>query len=157
MVNTIQEVEILNAFLYGTNDPHVRVINPLQAKGYDNWQEAIVPQGDYSILTNADFINWANELEAQRTTEQILETAQSVTRKDIIVRIRSELESATPDWATLYTDVRDFVLSNPRLTQALQNRVILHETAYGISIDTGTLQGKARYLDIALTLISLYL
>lgn len=94
---------------------------------------------------------------ANQITEQQLESARIINRDNIANRIRNELQQGSPDWATLYTDVRNFVLSNASLTQAMVNRVALHEAAYGISIDVNTLQGKARYLDIALTLIPLYM
>jgi hypothetical protein len=94
---------------------------------------------------------------SEQASKQQLDDARKVNRGNILERVRTELEQESPDWATLYTDARNFVLSNARLTQAMLNRVALHEAAYGISIDSTTQAGKARYLDIALTLIPLYM
>lgn len=97
MVTTIQEVSILQAYVYGTGNNYVRALNAGQKTGYDNWQDAIEPLDEnYNLtnpaLSNDDFIQWENERIANITAnneaaESIAQDmfAFSLTRADIAV------------------------------------------------------------------------
>lgn len=97
MVTTIQEVDILQAYVYGTGNNYVRVLNANQRTGYDNWQDAIEPLDENYIptnpvLSNEDFIQWENERIEQEllNRQQSLSIAQDmfsfpITREDIAI------------------------------------------------------------------------
>lgn len=100
MVDTIQEVNILEAYMFGRNTKDVLFKTPevnengfaeYSFVGFDNWDEAIDPYNDENIeeLTNQKFIEWENQrlndLEEEEEVRVSINNelnSYSVTRKD---------------------------------------------------------------------------
>lgn len=82
--------------------------------------------------------------------------SQRVTRDDILRLFRTEMISANPDWANLYITVKTFVEANPRLLQAVTNRIQWDEIADGYTLYTDTLAGKAKWLRLVFDLLPLF-
>ena len=128
MVTTIQEVDILNAYIHGRQTNNVNFKTPpipegektveISFTGFDNWEDAIDPYDDPnpSELTNQQFIDWETERLSQKTQrETSLQNIQSsrdnfnltLQEYEIIVDIEAEIAGAfynelSPDIDTMF-------------------------------------------------------
>jgi hypothetical protein len=113
MGSTIQEVHILQAYIFG-NDGQVRALNPQQPTGYDNWQDAIVPNPPQPSLINQQFIDWENERLAEIDSfesdrQDVIDENESynLTRSDYVLayKLKNQLVSVFANGGSPSADV----------------------------------------------------
>jgi len=83
------------------------------------------------------------------------ETAQAVTRADVMGYLWRQLASPTPNIATIYAQISGYVDGNAKLQTAVQNVMDLYEVADGQPVDLLTASGKAKYLRAVLHVVAL--
>ena len=86
MVTTIDEVNIVEAYIFQTDNRYIRQKNSTQLTGFSNWQDAIeILDSNHEVVTpqpshtNQDFIEWENA----RLSELSNEDAYAVARETI--------------------------------------------------------------------------
>lgn len=153
MVTVIQEVDIKEAYVFGTGNRHVVLLNVSQRIGFDSWNEAIlirdVNQEDLDpqpALTNQQFIDWENERLAAETTETnqraargalvtLAETATQFTGEIAFVftSIKQAQFDQLSDTAT-FTQITN-TLTDPSISNGFRNTVISAYEAQGITLN----------------------
>lgn len=83
--------------------------------------------------------------------------AKNITRDDILEAIRDTLLDPTPNWGSLYSTVKSFTDSHPKLLQAIDNRISWDEIADSYTLDTSTTPGKAQWLRLAFDVMLIFM
>ena len=147
MVSTIEEVNIMEAYIYETGLSKIR-LSSSNKTGFSNWQDAIfvwvdfdpnnpnktgdnTPQPNY---TNQDFIDWENDRLNAETTKNTLATSInnelsafqfSLSDYEVAIRVQSRLVSAfingnNPSLTVVYQEFYNEIVGSSLTTPITQ-------------------------------------